>query len=180
MRRTWALVASGALILLGAAAAALAATPKSGNWKGTTSQTFPNTTITGSCPLHTPGPAPVCFTVSSNRSIIVDFEPAFEGSCTKSGSPPMTSPVITSDAGRNIAIKSGKFHASAAHAVIHEGSLTLATATDQVTGKFTSAKAAKGTYSVTFTFNNGSAAQQAGLAGYTCKTGTVSWTAKAG
>lgn len=180
MRRTWALGASFALVLI-AATAALAASPKSGNWRGTTSQTFPNTTISGSCPLPTPGAAPVCFKISSDHKTIIDFQPAFDGSCTKSGSAPASSPVILTDAGRDVPIsKSGKFHASTNRAVLHSGKATLGKASDQLQGKFTSKTKAAGTYSVTFTFNNSPQAQQAGVAGYTCKTGTVSWTAKAG
>jgi len=165
------------VVALVSAAAALAVKPKSGNWKGTTSQTFPNTTISGPCPLLSGGPAPVCFKVSSAGSTIVDFEPAFEGSCTKAGSPPKQSPIITTDAGRNVPITNGKFHTSTTSARIHSGSVTLATASDQLHGKFTSKTKASGTYSVTFKFNNNAA--KYGLAGYSCKTGTVSWTATA-
>jgi hypothetical protein len=166
MRRTWALGAAVALLLLVAAATALAVKPKAGTWTGTTSQSLP-----------IPSPA-LTFQVSSGGLTIVNFEPVFQGSCTKPGSPAMTSPVITTDAGRNVPITKSKFHASASNGKIHSGSVTLATASDQVHGKFTSKKKAKGTYSVTFKFNNNAA--KYGLAGYTCKTGTVSWTASAG
>jgi hypothetical protein len=165
MRRTRIVGASiGVLLLAGVtAAAALAVKPKAGTWTGPTSQ---------SLPISSPA---LTFQVSAGGKTIVNFEPTFEGRCTKSGSPPMTSPVITTDAGRNLPIKHSKFHASASNGRIHSGSVTLATASDQLHGKFTSKKTAKGTYSVTFKFNNNAA--KYGLAGYTCKTGIVSWTA---
>lgn len=166
MRRTRVLGASiGVLLLAGTtAAAALAVKPKGGSWTGMTSQSLP-----------TSSPA-LTFQVSSNHLTILNFEPVFEGNCTKTGSPAMTSPVITTDAGRNLRIKHGKFHASAT-GQIKSGNVLLAKASDQLHGKFLSKKKAKGTYSVTFRFNNNAA--QYGLAGYTCKTGTVTWSATA-
>lgn len=165
MRRTWALAVSiGALVACGATAAvALASTPKAGTWTGSTSQTLAITS-----------PA-LTFQVSTRGATVVNFEPVFVGSCTKPNSPAMNSPVITTDAGRNLPINAGKFHASATNGHIHSGALTLATASDQLRGKFISKKRARGTYSVTFKFNNNAA--KYGLAGYTCRTGTVSWTA---
>jgi hypothetical protein len=147
----------GAFVLL-SATAALAAKPKGGNWTGTTSQ---QQTLT--------------FVVSSRGLTVVNFEPKFTATCTRPGSPSMTSPPIDTDAGRSISVKHGLFHSTATNGKIHNGPTVLATASDQLHGKFSSRKAARGTYSVTFKFNNNAA--RYGLAGYTCKTGTVSWTA---
>jgi hypothetical protein len=160
MRRIWVLSAVIAALTLLGATAALAVKPKGGSWTGTTSQG-----------------QPVTFKVSHNGLMILNFEPEFIGSCTLSGSPSMNSPMITTDAGRNIPIKHNKFFAHATNGRIQSGSVTLATASDQLHGKFISKHKAKGTYSVTFKFN-GNAAQY-GLANYTCKTGTVSWAATA-
>jgi hypothetical protein len=165
MRWTRILAASIAALLVVGATVALAAKPKGGRWTGTTSQSLPITS------------AALNFQVSKNRTTIVNFEPAFEGTCTKAGSATQTSPVITTDAGRNLKIKNSKFQASATNGRIHSGSVTLATASDHLHGKFISKTKAKGTYSVTFKFNAN--ATKYGLAGYTCKTGTVSWTASA-
>jgi hypothetical protein len=160
MRRTWVVGASVCALILISATAALAFKPKAGSWTGTTSQSEPLT-----------------FHVSRNGLTIMNFEPEFVGMCTLSGSPTKTSNPIITDAGRNISIKKNKFHARATNGRIHTNTMTLATASDQVHGKFVSKHKAKGTYSVTFKFN-GNAAQY-GLANYTCKTGTVSWTATA-
>jgi hypothetical protein len=167
MRRTRVLGASmGMLVLFGATGAtALAVKPKAGTWTGTTSQSLPITS-----------PA-LTFQVSSDGKMILNFEPAFTASCSQPGSPTVTSPVIVTDAGRNLPIKDSKFSAHATNGVIHSGSLKVATASDRVHGKFSSRHAAEGTYSVTFKANNNSLTRQAGIAGDTCKTGIVSWMA---
>lgn len=165
MRPTWRLGAlAGATILL-VTGVAVAAKPRSGRWAGTTSQSLPT------------GPLTVTFRVSSRGTRIVNFEPEFQGRCLKPGSPPTASPVIRTDAGRDIAIGHGGFHASGSDGRIHSGSVTLATASDHVRGRFVSRRMARGTYSLTFTFNSHAAPY--GLAGYTCRTGSVSWTATA-
>lgn len=160
MRRTWVLSALVAALTLLGATAALAVKPKGGSWTGTTSQ---GETVT--------------FSVSHNGLTIRNFEPMFLGNCTLSGSTPTSSPRITTDAGRNIPVKHNKFYAHATNGRIHAGTVTLATAKDQLHGKFISKRKAKGTYSATFKFNGNAAPY--GLSNYTCKTGTVSWTATA-
>ncbi len=175
MRRLLAVGTAVVLALVGAATAL--AKPKDGNWKGTTSESFPNTTITGSCPLPVPGPAPVCFQVSSGGSAVLNFEPAFDGTCTKAGSPSITSPIITTDAGRNIPVTNGKFHGHVTNGRLHSGATTLGKSQDQVHGKFTSKTKASGTLTITYQFNNSTLAQQDGVAGYSCTTGKVTWTA---
>jgi hypothetical protein len=160
MRRTWVLSALIAALTLLGATVALAAKPKAGSWTGTTSQG-----------------QPVTFQVKHGGLTILNFEPEFVANCTLAGSAPMSSPMITTDAGRNIPIKHNKFFAHATNGRIYSGSVTLATASDQLHGKFISKHKAKGTYSATFKFNSNAA--RYGLANYTCKTGIVSWTATA-
>ena len=166
MRGKWTPALAVAATVLAGATAALAARPKAGTWTGMTSQSL------------TIGTPALTFRVSAKGARIVNFEPTFEGTCTKPGSPAMTSPVITTDAGRNIPIKRGRFHATAKNGRIHSGAVTLATARDKLRGRFISRRKAKGSYSVTFKFNSNAA--KFGLAGYTCRTGTVSWTATIG
>lgn len=166
MRGKWTPALAVAATVLAGSANALAARPKAGTWTGTTSQPLP---------IATPA---LTFRVSAEGATIVNFEPTFEGTCTKPGSPSMTSPVITTDAGRNIPIRRARFHATATNGRIHSGAVTLATASDRLRGRFISRKKAKGSYSVTFRFNNNAA--KYGLAGYTCRTGTVRWTATIG
>jgi hypothetical protein len=144
------------LVLLLAGAAAAAAV-KAGEYSGSTSESLPLT-----------------FQVSSNRTEVLNFRPTFSGSCTKSGSPATTSPQITSDVGRDIAIKHGGFRAVGLNGKLQGGSTVYGKGTDSVTGSF-SGKTAKGTYSAQFTFNKSA---PDGLAGYHCKTGTLTWTVK--
>jgi hypothetical protein len=146
--------------VLALAAAALAATPKSGAWSGKTSQSLP-----------------VTFQVSRNGQQVLNFEAEFSGRCTKSGAPTVPSPDITTDAGRTLTIAHGTFSTTATNGKIHKGSKVYATASDKLSGRFTSSRTARGTYSVTFTFNSGA---PEGLAGYHCTTGTVTWTATRG
>ncbi len=170
MTRTWASrVAVAALVgvfLLITAAAAVAVKPKAGRWTGTTSQTLPITS-----------PALTFQVAKEGTSMsVLNFEPVFEGSCTKAGSPSITSPIITTDAGRNIPIsKKRKFFAEAKNGRLHSDSTTVGTSKDQVHGTFTSKKKASGTYSVTFQFDDSSVSRQFGVAGYSCKTGIVTW-----
>jgi hypothetical protein len=161
MRRIWTGGVPIGLLVLLTSAAALAAKPKPGAWTGSTSQSLP-----------------ISFHVSRGAGTVVNFEPEFKGSCTKRGSSPMSSLVITTDAGRNVSIKKGSFKASATGGKIHSRSVVLATTSDRLHGRFISKKKAKGTYSATFKFNRNAA--RYGLAGYTCTTGTVWWTATAG
>jgi hypothetical protein len=117
------------------------------------------------------------FKVSARGLRILNFEPVFQGKCTKPGSSATQSPLISTDAGRNIPITKGKFYAHATNGTLHAGSKTVGTARDQVHGKFKSRRRAAGTYTVTFTFNSSA---PDGLAGFICKTGVVRWTAVAG
>jgi len=146
---------AGLVLLLVASAAGAAV--KAGEYSGSTSESLPLT-----------------FQVSSNRTEVLNFRPTFTGSCTKSGAAAMTSPEITSDVGRDIAIKRSGFRALGLNGKLHSGSTVYGTGTDSVTGSF-SGKTAKGTYSAQFTFDKSA---PDGLAGYHCKTGTLTWTVK--
>jgi hypothetical protein len=151
------LVVPGALLLAGSAVAATI-NPRAGSYLGTTAQALP-----------------LSFGVTAGSRQVTNFEPTFTARCTKPGAPSVTTPKITTDAGRTIQIKHNGFNVQGLHGKVRSGTHVIATGTDMVTGKFVSATKAEGTYSVALAFN-GSA--PGGLAGYRCSTGKLNWTAE--
>ncbi len=143
---------------LSAAAVALAATPRAGHWKGKSVGTPPQT---------------LSFTVTSGGAGVIDFQPTFLVTCTKSGHPTQDVSIGT-DTGTNIPVHNGSFSYFTKKATIHSGSHKYATATLSAHGTFKSAGKAGGTYSIKFTFNSSAPNH---LGGYHCVSGTVQWNA---
>jgi hypothetical protein len=138
------------------AATALAA-PAAGPYAGATSQALP-----------------LAFRVSANGKAVTDFEPTFTARCGKAGAPSLTTPKIVTDVGPSLTVTRGVFSARNSGGTLRSGGQAVATVLDQVDGRFRSAYAAKGTYSVTLSFN---AKAPHDFAGYRCRTGTLTWTA---
>ncbi len=156
-RRPFFPAALGALALVGGSAA-LAAT-QAGRYSGRTAQGLP-----------------LRFGVSHAGKRVRNFEPTFTANCRQRGLPNITTPRITTDTGRDIAIKTQKFSTRGHNGKVLSGSQVIATGTDTVSGRFVSDKSAKGTYSVRIRFANSA---PGGLAGYDCSTGKLKWSAKA-
>jgi hypothetical protein len=151
-----AIAAALGLAVSGVAAAATV-TVKAGTYTGSTQQSLP-----------------VSFKVSKGGLEVTNFEPTFTASCDKPGGPAKTTPQITTDAGRDITIKSGRFANRGLHGKLHSGGTVIATGTDRLTGSFGPGRTAHGTYSATLVFKRGAPDQ---LGGYHCRTGPLTWTA---
>jgi hypothetical protein len=162
--RTSILTAAVVIACLLSTAVALAAngSVKKGKWSGTTSQSLP-----------------LSFTVGKSGATfeVLNFEPTFKAQCTKKGSPGESTPEIDTNAGRDLAISKRAFGGKGIDGTLRATNTVIATGTDNVTGTFTSAHSAKGTYSVLLNFKSGAPDD---LGGYRCTTGTLKWQASSG